>query len=263
MKVIQITPKKNCTLVTFEDNISLAADSALVGMLGLFEGAEIALGEFKKINFDFAAKYAMQSALKTLARLSVTENQLRDKLAAKHVQYDAIDDTVQKLKALNYLNDERYAADFVTSAQSMNKSRREAAATLRQRGLGAAVIENALKTYSEDEETHIVTEFIAKHNALLMQYPPKVRAVKLNERAARHKFPKDAVAAAIETVLAETDKEDYEAYFIKIINKKIARLKEPDEARLRLRLYGEFIPMGARRELIDALIEKSKTTEEL
>ncbi len=103
-------------------------------MLGLFEGAEIALGEFKKINFDFAAKYAMQSALKTLARLSVTETQLRDKLAAKHVLYDAIDDTVQKLKALNYLNDERYAADFVTSAQSMNKSRREAAATLRQRG---------------------------------------------------------------------------------------------------------------------------------
>ncbi len=231
-------------------------------MLGFSKAPRLRWGNLKK-SILICGEICDAKRVKNIGASFRHGNQLRDKLAAKHVQYDAIDDTVQKAESAQLSHDERYAADFVTSAQSMNKSRREAAATLRQRGLGAAVIENALKTYSEDEETHIVTEFIAKHNALLMQYPPKVRAVKLNERAARHKFPKDAVAAAIETVLAETDKEDYEAYFIKIINKKIARLKEPDEARLRLRLYGEFIPMGARRELIDALIEKSKTTEEL
>lgn len=263
MKVIQLTRKKGCTLVTFEDNISLVADSALADTLGLFEGAEIALAEFKKINFDFAAKHAMQSALKTLARLSVTESQLRGKLIAKHVQYDAIDDAVQKLKALNYLNDERYAADFVTSARDMNKSRRETADTLKRRGVDAAVIEHALNGYSDAEETQTAAEYIAKQNALLTQYPPKMRAVKLNERAARRGFPRGAVAAAIETALAETTQEDYDAYFTKLINKKIARLKEPDEIRLRMRLCGEFIPMGARRELIDALVKECKNTEEV
>ncbi len=263
MKVIQITPKRDCTLVTFEGDFILTADSALVETLGLFEGAEISLAEFKHINFGFAAKYAMQSALKTLARLSVTEGQLREKLNAKHVQYDAIDDTVQKLKALNYLNDERYAADFVACALSMHKSRREAADTLKQRGVVAALIESALDAYTGEEEARIVSDFIAKQNALLTAHPPKARASKLYERAARRGFPKDKAAGAIEAVLAEDGQDDYEAYFINRITKRIAKLKEPDERKLRLRLLGEFIPMGAQSELIDRVIEEYKTTEEL
>lgn len=249
--------------MTFEDNIVMAADSALVDTLGLFEGAEIALSEFKKINFPFAAKYAMESALKTLSRLSVTEKQLREKLAAKHIQCEAIDDAAEKLKGYHYLNDERYAADFVAGAVNMNRSRRETADKLRQRGISAPIIEKAMEEYSEADEMRITAEYIAKQNTLLMEYPPQTRKIKLSERAARYGFPRDYVRTVIEEVLTDESEDAYDAYFIKKITKKLIKLKQQNCENLRMRLFSAFIPMGARSELIDQIIDEYQNTEDV
>lgn len=262
MRVTLIKYKKKYSDVTFEDNIILAISNDVISELNLENEQDISLKKIKEANFDFALKYAMEISLKALTRASYTEHQLREKLKNKHIQYDAIDETINKLKGYNYINDERFAEIFVSDNINLGKSKAEIRQKLKQKGVDVNISDDALEEYSNEDEVLNIKKFIEKNNNILKSHPPQIRKIKLTEKAMRHGYPMDLVKNQIETILEYEDDDDYEQYYINKITKRIASSKKLPYYQLINKLYKEFIPIGAPKQLIDDLAEELTHTEE-
>ena len=95
---------------------------------------------------------ARASALETLAGQEVSANMLYERLCRRYTEQAAAA-AVAEMVQLDYVNDARYAEARAHSLLAARKSRRAAAQNLRQKGLNAQQIEQALESvYAPDED---------------------------------------------------------------------------------------------------------------
>jgi regulatory protein len=122
---------------------------------GLREGRTLSRDERRRVEADEAYVEAKQRALTYLAHKPRTEEEVRRKLRQEDVGRSIIEDVVERLYALGYLDDEGYARDYVRNRFSSKKYgpvriRRE----LVERGVDRAVA------------GHAVDEFFAEHDVM-------------------------------------------------------------------------------------------------
>ena len=150
MKVTGIEP---CSKTKYK--ISLDGKFAFVlykGELSRFrirEGEELSEETQQKIYSDVLLKRAKLRALHLLSDMDRTENALREKLRLGLYPQEIIDAAVEYVRSFGYLNDARYAENFVRSRQGM-KSRREIRAQLLQKGVPSELIEDAFEACGEE-----------------------------------------------------------------------------------------------------------------
>ncbi len=150
MKVTGIEP---CSKTKYK--ISLDGKFAFVlykGELSRFyirEGEELSEETQQKIYSDVLLKRAKLRALHLLSDMDRTENALREKLRLGLYPQEIIDAAVEYVRSFGYLNDARYAENFVRSRQGM-KSRREIRAQLLQKGVPSEMIEDAFEACGEE-----------------------------------------------------------------------------------------------------------------
>ena len=254
MKITSITTKRKITIITFGEDINIAASTDYIQNKGITEGEEISLEEFKKNNMEFSLKYAMEISLKVLSKTSYTEKQLRDKLIKMHIQYEAADKTIEKLKSYNYLNDERYAQYFVSDGINMGKSKKALMQKLKQKGINEEIISATAENYTDEDQKNILSNFIKKQNDLLIEYPPFIRKQKIINKALARGFPYESVCDMLNQTSDNEDAASYEAYYRKKITKRINACKDNDINKLKAKLYKEFITYGASKDLIDDML---------
>jgi regulatory protein len=91
-----------------------------------------------------------------------SEAGLREKLKAGLYPEDLIEAAVTYVKSFGYLNDVRYAENFILARKS-TKSKREILALLNRKGICSADIEKAFEScYGESEEVEAVRRILAK-----------------------------------------------------------------------------------------------------
>lgn len=150
MKVTGIEP---CSKTKYK--ISLDGKFAFVlykGELSRFhirEGEELSEETQQKIYSDVLLKRAKLRALHLLSDMDRTENALREKLRLGLYPQEIIDAAVEYVRSFGYLNDARYAENFVRSRQGM-KSRREIRAQLLQKGVPSEMIDDAFEACGEE-----------------------------------------------------------------------------------------------------------------
>ena len=150
MKVTGIEP---CSKTKYK--ISLDGKFAFVlykGELSRFhirEGEELSEETKQKIYSDVLLKRAKLRALHLLSDMDRTENALREKLRLGLYPQEIIDAAVEYVRSFGYLNDARYAENFVRSRQGI-KSRREIRAQLLQKGVPSELIEDAFEACGEE-----------------------------------------------------------------------------------------------------------------
>lgn len=150
MKVTGIEP---CSKTKYK--ISLDGKFAFVlykGELSRFhirEGEELSEETKQKIYSDVLLKRAKLRALHLLSDMDRTENALREKLRLGLYPQEIIDAAVEYVRSFGYLNDARYAENFVRSRQGM-KSRREIRAQLLQKGVPSELIDDAFEACGEE-----------------------------------------------------------------------------------------------------------------
>ena len=150
MKVTGIEP---CSKTKYK--ISLDGKFAFVlykGELSRFhirEGEELSEETQQKIYADVLLKRAKLRALHLLSDMDRTENALREKLRLGLYPQEIIDAAVEYVRSFGYLNDARYAENFVRRRQGM-KSRREIRAQLLQKGVPSEMIEDAFEACGEE-----------------------------------------------------------------------------------------------------------------
>lgn len=116
---------------------------------GIRKEGEISAGIVEKIETEVVLKRAKLRAMHLLADMDRTEAALREKLKQGCYTQEMIDRAVDYVKSFGYLDDARYAENFVRSRQD-TKSRKEIRAALMQKGVSAELAEQAFESCYED-----------------------------------------------------------------------------------------------------------------
>lgn len=116
----------------------------------------------RKIETEVVLKRAKLRAMHLLEDMDRTEAGLREKLRQGFYTQEMIDGAVDYVKSFGYLNDERYAENFVRSRQG-TKSRKEIRAALMQRGVAPELIDRAFELcYEEEDEAAAIRSILRK-----------------------------------------------------------------------------------------------------
>lgn len=116
---------------------------------GIGKDEEIPADVVQKIKTEVVLKRAKLRAMHLLEDMDRTEAALREKLRQGLYTQDMIDKAVDYVKSFGYLDDARYAENFVRSRQN-SKSRKEIQAALLQKGVPSELVGRALEVCYED-----------------------------------------------------------------------------------------------------------------
>ena len=129
---------------------------------GIKQGEDLAQENYEKIQNEVLLKRAKKRAMHLLEDMDRTESALREKLKAGQYPENAISGAIEYVRSFRYLDDARYAENFVVSRKD-TKSKREIKALLSQKGVSDDLICLAFEQcYSEDSEEEAIRRILRK-----------------------------------------------------------------------------------------------------
>lgn len=142
-------------------------------------------------------KRAKLRCMHLLEKRDYTEKQLRDKLRTGRTEYtpEMIDEAIAYVKAYRYVDDARYACQYVECMKA-RKSRRQIEQELFQRGISREYVENAFEQTESVPEEGLIEQWLQKKH-----YCPEMADVKEARRMyaflARKGFSGEAISRAL------------------------------------------------------------------
>lgn len=165
-------------------------------------GNEISESVYESIKSEVLSKRAKLRAMNLLQKKDYTEKQLRDKLQEGLYSQELIDEAINYVKSYRYLDDERFARDYITYHMEM-RSRNRILQDLTGKGISKDVTISIMdELYSESEEISgdIETEqinklLIKKHFDKDMEYKDKQKIMGF---LVRRGYTMDSIRRAME-----------------------------------------------------------------
>ena len=125
-------------------------------------GEELSEESYAKIQTEVILKRAKKRAMHLLEDMDRTESALREKLRMGLYPESAIEGAIEYVRSFGYLNDTRYAENFVMSRKD-SKSKREIRALLTQKGVSDDLITQAFEQcYGEESEQEAIRRILQK-----------------------------------------------------------------------------------------------------
>lgn len=149
--------KYNFKIIT--DEVSFVLSFKNLGKYGIEEGRIIADEVYEEIKKEILLPSAKKKALDLLMKMDQAEKELRRKLSLKCFPSDVIDEAISYVKNYNYINDDRYAKNYV-SYRSGGKSKRQVKMELQLKGIEKEKAEELLDESFNEEEA--VSKLIKK-----------------------------------------------------------------------------------------------------
>lgn len=162
MTVTQIEPVTKAKSRIYVDNKpEFLLYSRELSRYQIREGEDLPEETFRVIMEEVLTKRAKQRAMYLLKSMDRTEYQLRLKLEEGEYPREAIDQAIAYVQSFHYLDDRRYAENYVESRKG-SMSRRELQQKLYQRGIPKALIQEALEGCEPDQEKASIQEWMRK-----------------------------------------------------------------------------------------------------
>ena len=175
---------------------SLGAESIVI--YGIKQGTQIKEEKLKNAIEADNMQYAFDSAVSLLSFRMRTKKEIRDKLAEKKIDANAVEKAIDKLAGYGYIDDEKYAVLFIESAVSEAKyGRKVIEYKLRQKGISDDNIEKAMQLYPDDAEKQAASVY---YKTLMRKYSneePKKKRSKIYSNLARRGFSYDVINSLI------------------------------------------------------------------
>ncbi|BCN31411.1 regulatory protein RecX [Anaeromicropila herbilytica] len=129
----------------------------------LEEGLDMTQELYEEIITDTVLRRGKQKALAILKFMDRTENELRQKLKQGDYAEKLIDVIIEYIKSYHYIDDERYAYNYVRSKKDA-KSKRQIQMELHNKGIEKSIIEAALEDELENDDSAIKRAIAKKTN---------------------------------------------------------------------------------------------------
>lgn len=163
MQVVQIEElDKKRVRIQLEDGCSFPLYKGESRKYGLQEGVELTREQFQEICQETLIKRARKRTMHLLEKMDRTEEQLRTKLKQGFYPEDIIEDAIDYVKGYHYVDDLRYAQNYVRCHRD-NKSRRMIQMQLQGKGVPREYIWQALEEeYEEESERGQILALVRK-----------------------------------------------------------------------------------------------------
>ncbi|MFW5632343.1 MAG: regulatory protein RecX [Acetivibrio ethanolgignens] len=136
--------------VNLEDSSRFLLYTGDIGRYHLEENMELSQELFSRIMEETLYRRARQKAVAVLKRADQSESELRRKLKQSEYPEEIIEKTIAYVYSYHYLNDERYAKNYIRY-KSDTKSRRQIVNELRQKGVSKEVVDTVLEETAGDD----------------------------------------------------------------------------------------------------------------
>lgn len=153
--------KKGRYRVLLEDGTSWILYKGEVRAYRLEPGAEVPEALAEEIRTEVIGKRVKKRAMHLLEQMDRTEYGLREKLRQGKYPEEAIEDAIAYVKSYHYLDDERYARNYILSYQD-TRSRQRIQQDLLRKGIDKRLIEQVLEEAYEGEELQMIRQLLQK-----------------------------------------------------------------------------------------------------
>lgn len=153
--------KKGRNRVWLEDGTSWILYKGELRAYQLEPGREISEELYCEIQENVIGKRAKKRAMHLLEQMDRTEAGLREKLLQNEYPPEAVEGAIAYVKSYHYLDDERYARNYVRSYQN-SRSKKRIRQDLLAKGIAKRLIELALEEEYEGEEQQMILQLLEK-----------------------------------------------------------------------------------------------------
>lgn len=174
---------------------------------GIRTGDEIGEEKLKALQATEDLQSAKTVALRSLSRRQRTEKEIRDKLRENEFADDEIQQTIEHLKSLGYLNDEQFARDYIRHQLALRPkgkfvlTQKLLLLGVKKETIDAALNESFQETSQEAAALEAAQKFIKKSSR--SRDDPQKTKHKLAAFLTRRGFPWDVVSPILKTLLGK------------------------------------------------------------
>lgn len=127
------------------------------------EGEECSGEQYDEIRSEILIKRARRRVMHLLERMDRTEAQLRMKLKQGFYPEDIIEDAIAYVKSFHYLDDARYADNYVRCQRNI-KSRGKMRIDLMRKGVPKELIEQSIEECGQENEQELILKWVEKRH---------------------------------------------------------------------------------------------------
>ncbi|MDR2043596.1 MAG: RecX family transcriptional regulator [Clostridium sp.] len=143
MRVTQITELSGSrSKIYIEQVLAFVLYQGEIYLHGIREGEEIEEAQYHQIMDEVLPRRAKLRCMNLLKHRDYTEAQLREKLRQGYYPQGIIDRTIEYAASFHYINDYRYAANYI-AFYAASKSKKRIDQELWRKGIGKEILENA------------------------------------------------------------------------------------------------------------------------
>ena len=178
MQIEQIVPlDKKRSRVCLDNGMVFALYKGEIRALALQEGQEVSAALYQEIYSGILLKRAKRRMLYLLGQMDRTEEQIRQKHQQGGYPEGIIEEAIAYAMDAHYLDDARYARNYVRSQQE-KKSREQMRMSLYRKGIRRELAEQALESeYILEDEQELILKWVQKKN-----YPGETASLKEKRR---------------------------------------------------------------------------------
>ena len=178
MQIEQIVPlDKKRSRVCLDNGMVFALYKGEIRALALQEGQEVSAALYQEIYSGILLKRAKRRMLYLLGQMDRTEAQIRQKLQQGGYPEGIIEEAIAYAMDAHYLDDARYARNYVRSQQE-KKSPEQMRMSLYRKGIRRELAEQALESeYILEDEQELILKWVQKKN-----YPGETASLKEKRR---------------------------------------------------------------------------------
>lgn len=166
MKIVSITELNHKkSKITLQDGTVFALYKGEIRRLHLSEGMELVQEQVEEIYHEILRKRIKERALYLLKAADKTEYEIRTKLRQAFYPEELIDYAVDFLKQYRYIDDQRYAQNYI-NLYTERRSRRNISQKLMQKGISRELVNEILdereNELGESCEKELIYELLCK-----------------------------------------------------------------------------------------------------
>ncbi|MFD1739685.1 recombination regulator RecX [Bacillus salitolerans] len=230
----------------------------------LQKGKEIDEFDIEEIAFMDDVTKAFQKAIVFLSYRMRSTKEIMQHLKEKEIDEPVIQETIQKLKHHQYIDDQGFAEAYaVTNARVSLKGPIVLRDELIQKGISSEVIEHALSKIPYEDQIRYASKVAEKSYNKSTKLSEKMQKQKVTEALVRKGYGKEIINVVIEAMAPEKDEElEWEA-ICRAGSKAYKRYSKFDSYTFTQKMKQHLYQKGFPVELIEQYLESDELKQEL
>ncbi|KMY53097.1 recombinase RecX [Bacillus sp. FJAT-27231] len=197
--------------IFINEQYAFSVDESVLIQFGLKKGMELTDEQIAAITRQDAMRKGLNMAIHFLSVRMRSEKEVREFLAKKEIEQEAIEEIVHQLYRMSYLDDREFAKAYTnTQVNTSDKGPKLIERELKEKGINDFLIEEALTTFEADLQIEKAGKLAEKYRQKYRKESPVVQKQKMEQSLMRKGYDWGIIQEAIAG--SETEEQEEEQW---------------------------------------------------